>query len=353
MIARLRAVWARLQRTLPLRAWQRYGDLRGNRLAGACSFYGFVSLFPLLVLAAALVSAIAGESGVETVQEIVDDNLPGLQLDVSDFHERAGTIGVIGAGILLFTGLGWVDAVRAAVRSMWGVDDQPGNVVVRKALDIVSLAGLGVLILVSWGASVVLVSFAGDVLDWLGFSSGGWVLRVVSGLVSVGVSAALFAYLLSGLPRIAVPVRNLAVVSLLGAVVFELLKQFLVQYVVGTATQSSYAAFAAPLAMLAWIYVVTRLLMVTAAITAESAIDRLEDAERAEVALRSSDRGAVVDPAEQSAAALSPLTPAQVKAVTLTSGAVLGAATLALAVVTVRAVRTVASAALRRPSLPK
>lgn len=336
-MARLRAIWERLQRTLPLRAWKRYGDLRGNRLAGASSFYGFVSLFPLLVLSAAIVSAIAGPSGVETVQEIVDDNLPGLKIDVATFHRNAGTVGVIGAAVLLFTGLGWVDSVRAAVRSMWGLDDQPGNIVVRKGLDIVSLAGLGVLILVSSGASVILVSYAGDVLDWLGFGSG-WMLRLVTGLISVGGSMALFAYMLSGLPRIVVPVRNLAVVSLLSAVVFEILKQFLVQYVVGTATQSSYAAFAAPLALLAWIYLVTRLLMVAAALTAESAIDELEEDERAQAA-----------PERQVAAApVDVLSPGQVRATEVAAGAVLGAVGVAVVLTAARAARTVRFAFRRR-----
>ncbi|WP_162605807.1 YihY/virulence factor BrkB family protein [Jiangella aurantiaca] len=346
MIGRLRALWDRLQLTLPLRAWKRYSDLRGNRLAGASSFYGFVSLFPLLVLSAAIVSAIAGPSGVDTVQDIVNENLPGLEVDVSTFHRNAGTVGVIGAVVLLFTGLGWVDSVRAAVRSMWGLDDQPGNIAVRKGLDILSLAGLGVLILVSSGASVVVISFAGEVLDWLGFGSGGWMLRVVSGLVSVGASTALFAYLLSGLPRIVVPVRILAVVSLLSAVVFEVLKQFLVQYVAGTATQNSYAAFATPLAMLAWIYLVTRLLMVAAAVTAESAIDELEAAERAEAAgpLQSQTRGE-----EPAGAGTAVLSPGQIRATEVAAGAVLGAAGLGLALLAARAARTVRSA-FRRSS---
>lgn len=280
MIAWFRQRWQRLQRTLPLRAWKRYGDLRGNRLAGASSFYGFVSLFPLLVLGASVISSLAGRSGVERMQDIVDENLPNLGVEVEQFHRNAGAIGVIGAATLLFTGLSWVDSIRAAVRSMWKLDDQPGNVVVRKALDVVSLVGLGLLIMISWGASVVLGRLAADLLDLIGLSGTGGklALQATTAVLSIGVSALLFAYLLSGLPRIAVPVRNLAVTSLLGAVVFEVLKQFLVQYVVGPASRGSYAAFATPLAMLAWIYLVTRLLMFLAALTAESAIDtRAED----------------------------------------------------------------------------
>ncbi|WP_116953559.1 YihY/virulence factor BrkB family protein [Jiangella endophytica] len=347
MIARLRAIWDRLQRTLPLRAWKRYGDLRGNRLAGASSFYGFVSLFPLLVLAAAIVSAVAGQSGVDTIQEIVNDNLPGLGVNVSQFHRNAGAVGVVGTVVLLFTGLGWVDSVRAAVRSMWGLDDQPGNVVVRKGLDIVSLAGLGLLIAVSWGTSVMVIELAGEVLDWLGIGSGGWLLRVISGLVSVGVSTALFAYLLSGLPRIVVPVRILALVSLLSALVFELLKQFLVQYVAGPASRSAYAAFATPLAMLAWIYLVTRLLMVAAALTAESAIDELEAEERAEPAPASLAGSA--GSAGSAAAPADVLSPGQIRATEVAAGAVLGAAGVALALAAARAARTVRSALRRSP----
>lgn len=367
MIARLREIWARLQLTLPLRAWQRYGDLRGNRLAGASSFYGFVSLFPLLVLGAAVVSAVAGASGVQTMQEIVDENLPGLGIRVETFYRNAGTIGVIGAGTLLFTGLGWVDSVRAAVRSMWGVDDQPGNIVVRKALDVAALVGLGVLIAVSWGASVVLGELAADLLELLGFDGpvGRILLWTVSATLSIGVSALLFAYLLTGLPRIVIPTRSLIAASLLGAVVFEILKQFLVQYVAGPASRSAYAAFAAPLAMLAWIYLVTRLLMLLAALTAESAIDRLDaevDASAdVEAGTEADTTGSVVMagsrnelPRGQAGMGVSgagfvaggQLDPAlrQARAVGIASGVLLGAAGVGLALLASRAVKALAQA---------
>lgn len=351
MIGRLRAFWDRLQLTFPLRAWKRYADLRGNRLAGASSFYAFVSLFPLLVIGAAIAAAVAGDAGIATVQEIVDENLPGLGVEMSGFQERAGAIGLISAGALLFTGLVWVDSVRAAVRSMWGLNDQPGNFFVRKALDVVSLAGLGLLILVSWGASVMVVSFAGEVLGWLGLGGGGWLLRVFSGIISVAASTALFAYLLSGLPRIAVPVRILAVVSLFGAVVFEILKQFLVQYVTRAASESAYAAFATPLAMLAWIYLVTRVLMVAAAVTAETAIDDLEAAERAEAATSLQSRTRGEGPADaRGGDPAQVLSPSQIRATGVAAGAVLGAAGLGLALLAGRAVRTARSALRRRPS---
>lgn len=275
VVKRAEQLWQRAESTLPVRAWERYTDLRGNRLAGAVSFYGFVSLFPLLLLSAAITTIFLGDDGEEVVQEVVDDNIPGLNLDVTPFFESAGTLGIVGAAVLMFTGLSWVDATRAAVRSMWRLDDQPGNLVVRKAIDLLALIGLGALLILSWAASVVLSHLTEQLLDLLRLD-GSWeksFLQVVSLVLAVAVSALLFAYMLSGLPRIRIEPKHLLLVSLLGGVSFEVLRQVLVGFVVGSADRDAYATLGIglPLAMLAWIYVVTRLLMFLAALSAESA----------------------------------------------------------------------------------
>lgn len=345
MIARLRALWQRLQPTLPVRAWNRYGDLRGDRLAGAASFYGFVSLFPLLLLAASVAFRVAGEQGVDTVQGLVDDNLPDLGINVARFYDNAGTVGVISGLLLLYSGLRWVDSIRAAVRSMWGIDDKPGNIVTRKLLDTVSLLGLGLLLALSWGASVVVRRMAANLLDWVGIEGAGasGLLEGLSWVLSVGVNTLLFAYLLAGLPRIMVPGREQALVALIGAVAFEILKTFLVEYVVGAGQAGSYGAFATPMIVIAWIYIVTRLLMVLAALTAESAIDDLEKGERARAEEaetgRSAADGAVsgASEAEEVAALLSGR---QTRAVVVAAGAVMGAVGAGVFVVAGRAVRT-------------
>ena len=47
----LKKLWARLQRTRAWQAWERYGDARGNLLAGGVTYFAFFSLFPALALA--------------------------------------------------------------------------------------------------------------------------------------------------------------------------------------------------------------------------------------------------------------------------------------------------------------
>jgi membrane protein len=272
MLERAKATVERLKETLPFRTYLRYGRLRGNRLAGAVSFYGFVSLFPLLVIAAAVVARAAGPLQVADLQEIVNENLPGLELDVAVFANNAGTIGLIGGVVLLWSGLSWVDATRAAVRSMWEEDDQPGSFVVRKALDLGALVGLGLVLALSWSATVLVGSAADQILEWIGLE-GAVLGRVAAITLAIVSSSALFGYLLSGLPRIRVPWRVLVPISLTGGLLFELLKQIVTQFAVLAAPNSTYAAFAVPLALIGWIYVVTRVLMLLAAFSAEWAYD--------------------------------------------------------------------------------
>ena len=278
MFGRATRLIRRLKASRPARAAMRYNELRGNRLAGAVSFYGFVSLFPLLIIAAAVIAGAVGPEGVADLQDIVNENLPGLDLNVESFANRATTIGLVGGVILLWTGLSWVDATRAAVRSMWELDDQPGNVVVRKMLDLAALAGLGLVLAVSWSASVFVGSAADEVLDHLGFGIGDALSRAVALMLAILASSALFAYMLSGLPRIRVPWRVLVHIALAGGLGFELLKQLVAQFAFVIAPDNTYAAFAVPLALLAWIYLVTRLLMLLAAFSAEWAIDHAGNA---------------------------------------------------------------------------
>jgi membrane protein len=275
MFGLARQLAGRLKESRPVRAYFRYDRLRGNRLAGAVSFYGFVALFPLLIIAAAVIGRALGRDRAADLQEIVDENLPGIaeSLNVQGFVDRAGTIGLVSGVLLLWTGLSWVDAVRAAVRSMWEKDDQPGNVVERKTLDVLALAGLGLVLAVSWAASVFVGSAADEIFDELGFGIGAVLRRVLALSLAILSSSVLFAYLLTGLPRVRVPWRVLVPMALIGGLVFELLKQVVTQFAVVVAPDNTYAAFAVPLALLAWIYLVTRLLMLLAAFSAEWASD--------------------------------------------------------------------------------
>ncbi|TCC64367.1 YihY/virulence factor BrkB family protein [Kribbella pittospori] len=271
--------WRWFSRTQVWRAWQRFGNRRGNRLAGATTFFAFLSLFPLITLAAAIVGSLLGDRAIEALKNTLDHNLPGIadRIDVDGLVSNAGTIGLISAVSLLFTGLLWIDSLRASIRSMHELDDQPGNFVQRKLADLAALVGLGLIGLISTGASSILTGLSARIVDaanWEGSWLASWGIDLVSVVVGIAAGAILFLYLQTALPRIMLPRKVALIAALAGGVLFYLaqkLGNLYVTHVIGA--NAAYGALALPLALLVWIYLLTRALMVVAAWTKEATLD--------------------------------------------------------------------------------
>ncbi|MGR6999502.1 YhjD/YihY/BrkB family envelope integrity protein [Yinghuangia aomiensis] len=85
-----------------------------------------MSLFPLIALAAAVVAAALSPGRVTELQDKISDQIPGIadKIDLNALVNNAGAVGVIGAVLLLVSGLGWVEALRPAIRKMW-FEDEP------------------------------------------------------------------------------------------------------------------------------------------------------------------------------------------------------------------------------------
>jgi membrane protein len=265
---------ARVLRSRPYLAFDHFNKAGSNRLAGAVTFFGFLALFPLLTVAMAIAAATLSSGRVQSIQDAVARQLPSLSdsLDLDSLVRNAGTVGLISGVLLLVSGLGWVDTTRVAVRTVWRLPTEPGNAVLRKALDVGVLIGLGAVAAVSIAASAATSALTGQLASWLGVAHQSWgrvLLSAASFLIAVGADTLIFAYLLVGLPRIADQRRRVVVEgALLGAVGFELLKQLLSAYLSNVAGKSMYGAFGTPVALLLWINFIFRWLFFCVAWTA-------------------------------------------------------------------------------------
>ncbi|MFF0269169.1 YihY/virulence factor BrkB family protein [Kribbella sp. NPDC004536] len=285
---KLKAAWRWFSRTQLWRAWQRYGDRRGNRLAGATSFFGFLSLFPLIVLAAAITGPLLGDKAIKALKDALQQNLPGIgnRIDIDGLIAHAGTIGLISGVSLLFTGLGWIDSLRASIRSMHELDDEPGNAVKLKVVDLGALIGLGLIGLIATGASSILTGLSQRIInatDLDGTWLAGWGIDAISFVIGVAAGAVLFLYMQTALPRIVLPRKVALIAALAGGIVFYLaqkLGNLYVSHVIGS--NAAYGALALPLALLVWIYLLTRVIMLIAAWTKEATLDREVAREAAE-----------------------------------------------------------------------
>jgi membrane protein len=268
------------RRTTVFRAYLRFKLRRGTRLAAAMTYSAFLSLFPLLVVAIAITAAALGESGVQTLNRRIDHQLPGLagKFSLDDMVANAATVGVISALLLVWAGLAWVNTARGSLRTIWAVDDMPGGYARRKALDLASLVGLGLTLIVVAGASALTSGFAATVLHWFGIGNtdaARLLLQVLGVVLSLVVQTAMFAYLLAGIPRLSMPRRVLVGTAFVASVVFEVTKGLVTSYVVDVAGRSVYGAFGVPVAILVWLNLTFQMLLVLAAWTATRTADEL------------------------------------------------------------------------------
>src|SRR4051812_25135274 len=81
------------------RAYQRYQDRRGDRLAAAMTYFGFLSFFPLLALGYALLGYLVGVSDRARAYlvDAINSVLPGLaqRLPVEQIAQAKAAAGVI------------------------------------------------------------------------------------------------------------------------------------------------------------------------------------------------------------------------------------------------------------------
>ncbi len=256
-----------------IRAYGRYIADGGDRLAAAATYFAFLSFFPLVALAFSVAGFVV-DAYPDVERELIEQinsYLPGLadKLDVDSIARARVGVGLVGMVVLLLSGLGWIDAIRDAIRIMWHQSVEAGNIITRRIHDVGVLAGLGILVLVSLVVTSLSTSATGAFLGWVGLEGStvaAWVTGILAITVALAIDLAIFLYLFWRLPVTTDRHRTVRG-ALLGAVGVELLK-ILGTWLVGRTTSNPvYGAFAVIVGLLIWINIVMRWTMFIAAWT--------------------------------------------------------------------------------------
>ncbi|MGN9805462.1 YihY/virulence factor BrkB family protein [Micromonospora sp. L32] len=255
------------------RAIDLYTNVLGGRLAAAIAYYGFFAVFALALVAYSIFGAILEDNDEvsDAAADFLRENLPFL--DPEQIAESSNTVGVIGLVILVFTGIGWVEAIRSSQRLMYGFNQQPGNLVVRRLVDL----GVLVLVFVMLGVSVAAVDALESLLRFLLRATGSVGLTTVSAALSVVVNAVLATALLVAVPRLRMSRRRLRPVVLIVAVGITLLNTVGRYYVVRTERNPAYTVVAGAVGLLLYLYLLNQLVLFGAALAATSRHGRVVD----------------------------------------------------------------------------
>lgn len=258
-----------------VRMQQHYGAVKSGQQAGAVTYFGFLSFFPILALSFAVIGWLTylyPDARVSTI-EAIDQVFPGMignkegQISLSQIEDAAGA--AVGFGLLgvLYAGLGWLSSMRDALLVAFEMPsfEQP-TFVVGKLRDLMTLAAVGVTLILSVGISGLVSGFSGQILEWVGLGLALepllWVIGTAFGLAA---STVLFLALFRLLADPHTPRRSLVSGALLGAVGFELLKLLSGSLLSATRGQPAFQAFGTALILVVWISYFSRVVLYAAA----------------------------------------------------------------------------------------
>lgn len=232
---------------------RKYGDDKGGSLAALIAYYGFLSLFPLLLILTTVFGIVAGQnSSIE--KKVVDSAVSqfpiiGQQL-TSNIHALSRNSPValtFGLLALLWGALGVAQTGQRVMAEVWNVPqvDRP-NFVSRVVRGLTLFVLLGIFVL----ASSVLAGGST-------FGTGSSVLfRILAGLMSLALNVAVFMTAFRILTPEEIPVSRLWPGAIVGGVGYSIL-QALGGYLIGHQLRHMneiYGFFALVLGAIWWIY---------------------------------------------------------------------------------------------------
>ncbi len=236
----------------------KYRDDRGQQYAALLSYYGFISMFPLLIAFVSILSWLLEDD--PTLRDKIIDSLIGrlpvisteIKSDVGDLKVH-GALLLVGLATLLWAGLKVVRNAQNAFNEQWGVPylERPG--VVRQSIR--GLAMLAVIGLSLVGATAV-TSFAAFG-DLPGFT------KVTGALVAIALNVLLLGASFELLTEARLGLKTLLPGALAGGVALWLVQLVGGTYVERVIADASdiYGAFATVFGLLIWLALMARVVL--------------------------------------------------------------------------------------------
>jgi YihY family inner membrane protein len=259
----------------PIAVLYKFFDDDGHFLAALITYYGFLALFPVLLLLSTVLGLVLAGSP-ELQQQLLDSALAefpviGPQLATPEALGGGFTGIVVGGLVALYGALGLGQAIQHTMNTTWSVPrhDRPDPITSR-GRSLLLLFTLGLLVLAS-----TLLSALGSGAAAYGGGFSGWVHVLVT-VASVLVNAGVFVLGFRITTARRLTVRQVLPGAVSAAVLWQLLQTFGGVYVARVVANASAvdAVFALVLGMIAFIYLAAMALVLCVEINVVR-VDRL------------------------------------------------------------------------------
>lgn len=236
----------------PVGVLKRFGEDKAGHLAALVAYYGFFSLFPLMLVLVTLVGLLAGDNP-QLRDAILDSALKQFPV-VGDEIQR-NIHAIEGGGVALAVGIaGALWAGLAGIKAAQNAMDQVWDVPVKRQPNVLKAILRAVLMLVTLGVFVAIAGFLGGVAA--GAETAPMWLQV-AGVAGAFVLNFLVYWVAFRVLTVAdVSWRDVLPGALLGAILWSILQAF-GGYIIGQRLDSAgdvYGFFAVVIALLSWLY---------------------------------------------------------------------------------------------------
>lgn len=245
--------WQRRRRfsAFPYAVIKKYDDDQAGHQAALITYYGFLSLFPLLIVATSIVDLIAQHNSHLRDRLLADITqyfpIVGNQLQTQVHNSKTGLALVVGLLFALYGTRGIADVVRNVLDHAWAVPRARRSGFPTNALKSFALllgTGLGLAL------TTALASYATAALGHA------FILRAVPIVINIGLLYLIFMYVFligSSKRRRRKDLRMGAITATIGIVLLQTLGGYLITHELHN-LNGLYGQFALVLALLFWIY---------------------------------------------------------------------------------------------------
>ena len=139
----------------------RLGDIDATHRAAGVAYYTFLSIFPLLLGLIAIFGFFLPSVNLQdALLEFVGDNIPGatniLKENITSIIELRGVMSVVGIVVFFWGASSMFSAISLAINRAWDISRYRRPFFIRKASELGMVFGIGILFLLSLGASAVI-----------------------------------------------------------------------------------------------------------------------------------------------------------------------------------------------------
>ncbi|MFZ0089033.1 MAG: YihY/virulence factor BrkB family protein [Solirubrobacteraceae bacterium] len=234
---------------IPLAVIRKFSNDQAGNLAALMSYYGFFSLFPLLLVFTTILGFVlqGDPSAQKSVENSVLGQLPLVGNEIST-HSLSGSTVALVLGLLtaLWAGLGVTNAAQNALNTVWAIPfKRRPNFIKSRLRGIGLLVSLGLLFIVSTAASgIVSGGFGGA-----GEKIAGYVLALA---LNFGLFMASYRFMTVS----EISTRDLVIGAAVASVLWTILQSVGGYYIghVEKGNRGTYGTFATVIALLVWLH---------------------------------------------------------------------------------------------------